>query len=119
LYANHASRRALLVARTGRFFLFLALCAACSWGQQPPAASPPQAAPSGPKVSLDQAIDLAVAHNHALLATRTQIEQSQAQEITAAIRPNPTLSVNSLFIPFTSATADNLNQISEFDAALG
>lgn len=72
-----------------------------------------------PRVTLDQAIDLAIQHNHALKAARTQIEQSQAQEITAAIRPNPLLSVNSLFIPLTAATADNINTISEFDLGFG
>lgn len=72
-----------------------------------------------PRITLDQAIDLAIQHNHALKAARTQIEQSQAQEITAAIRPNPLLSFNSLFIPFTAATAENINTISEFDLGVG
>ncbi|SRR6185437_8921651 len=72
-----------------------------------------------PRITLDQAIDLAIQHNHALKAARTQIQQSQAQEITAAIRPNPLLSINDLFIPFTAATADNINTISEFDLGVG
>ena len=72
-----------------------------------------------PRVTMEQAIDYAINHNHALLAARTQIQQSQAEETTAAIRPNPTLTLDSLFIPFTSATADNLNNITEYDAALG
>ena len=42
-------------------------------------------------ISLDQAIDLALAHNHSIKATRTMILQNQAQEITANLRPNPTL----------------------------
>ena len=71
------------------------------------------------RITLDQAIQMALDHNHALRATRTQIQQSQAQELTAAIRPNPTFSFNSLFLPFTAATADNINTISEFDVALG
>jgi len=41
------------------------------------------------KLDLEQAIQPALAHNHALKAARTQIQQSQAQGITAAIRPNP------------------------------
>ena len=41
-------------------------------------------------ISLDQAIDLALAHNHSIKATRTLILQNQAQEITANLRPNPT-----------------------------
>ena len=41
-------------------------------------------------ITLDQAIDLALAHNHSLRAQRTLILQNQAQEITANLRPNPT-----------------------------
>jgi cobalt-zinc-cadmium efflux system outer membrane protein len=66
------------------------------------------------RISLDQAVDLALAHNHALLATRTLIFQNQAQEITANLRPNPTLSADSQFLPFFSPqdfTGDNLNQL--------
>src|SRR5665213_3254430 len=40
-------------------------------------------------ISLDQAIDIAMTHNHSLKATRTLILQNQAQEITANLRPNP------------------------------
>jgi cobalt-zinc-cadmium efflux system outer membrane protein len=96
------------------FAAFLFVCSARA--QQPSSPIPP---PGGTAITLAQAIDLAVAHNHALLATRTTIQQSQAQEVTAAVRPNPTLALNSLFIPFTAATAANLNQISEFDVGLG
>src|SRR6185437_15848294 len=58
-------------------------------------------------------------HNHALRAARTQIQQNQAQELTASIRPNPVFSFNSLFIPFTAANAENINTISEFDVGVG
>lgn len=72
-----------------------------------------------PRITLDQAIQMALNHNHALRATRTQIQQSQAQELTASIHPNPVFTFNSLFIPFTAATADNFNTISEFDVGVG
>jgi len=75
--------------------------------------------PPSVKIDLDQAIQLALAHNHALRAARTQIEQSRAAEITAAIRPNPLLVVDYLpGIPLSPSqfTSDNLNLISEFDA---
>ncbi|MBV9072042.1 MAG: TolC family protein [Acidobacteria bacterium] len=75
--------------------------------------------PALPKISLDQAVQMALDHNHALLATRTQVQQNQAQEITAAIHPNPVFSFNSLFLPFTEATAENINTISEFDVGVG
>ena len=70
-------------------------------------------------INLDQAIQLALQRNHALRATRTQIQQNQAQEITAALRPNPVFSLNSLFIPFSAATAENINSVSEFDVGVG
>jgi cobalt-zinc-cadmium efflux system outer membrane protein len=71
------------------------------------------------RITLDQAIQMALDHNHALRATRTQVQQSQAQELTASIHPNPVFTFNSLFIPFTAATADNFNTISEFDVGVG
>lgn len=74
-------------------------------------------APVTVKIDLDQAIQLALAHNHALLAARTQIQQSQADEITAAIRPNPVFTYDDLFIPITpnDFNATTLNQVTEFD----
>lgn len=72
-------------------------------------------------ISLDQAIDLALAHNHSLKASRTLILQNQAQEITANLRPNPTLGVDTQFIPFFSPqdfSGTNLNQTQQFDIGL-
>jgi outer membrane protein, heavy metal efflux system len=54
------------------------------------------------KIDLEQAIQLALAHNHALKAARTQIQQSQAQEITASLRPNPVFSGDYSFVPIFS-----------------
>jgi len=74
------------------------------------------------RVTLDQAIDLALAHNHSLRATRTLILQNQAQEITANLRPNPTLGADSQFIPlFTPQdfSAENLNETQQFDVGIG
>ena len=45
-------------------------------------------------ITLEQAISLALQHNHGLLAARTNIEQGQAQEVTAGLRPNPVLSAD-------------------------
>ena len=72
-------------------------------------------------ITLDQAIDLALAHNHSIKATRTLILQNQAQEITANLRPNPTFGVDSQFIPiFTPEdfSADDLNLTQQFDVGL-
>jgi outer membrane protein, heavy metal efflux system len=77
----------------------------------------------GPKlISLDQAIDLAMTHNHALKATRTLILQNQAQEITANLRPNPVLLFDSQFVPVFSPSnfsVDTLNQNQQFDLGIG
>jgi cobalt-zinc-cadmium efflux system outer membrane protein len=73
-------------------------------------------------ISLDQAIDLALAHNHSILATRTLILQNQAQEITANLRPNPTLDADTQFVPFFSPqdfSGDNLNETQQFDVGIG
>jgi len=73
-------------------------------------------------ITLDQAIDLALAHNHSIKATRTLILQNQAQEITANLRPNPTLGADSQFVPFFSPqdfSGENLNETQQFDIGIG
>jgi len=45
------------------------------------------------RITLDEAIKMALKYNEALNALRTTIEQSQHQETTANLRPNPGLSV--------------------------
>jgi cobalt-zinc-cadmium efflux system outer membrane protein len=73
------------------------------------------------RITLDQAIDLALAHNHSVQATRTMILQNQAQEITANFRPNPTLGVDTQFIPFFSPqdfSGENLDQTQQFDIGI-
>jgi cobalt-zinc-cadmium efflux system outer membrane protein len=72
-------------------------------------------------VTLDQAVDLALAHNHALQAQRTLILQNQAQEITANLRPNPSFDFDSQFVPLFSPqffSSDNLNETQQFDAGI-
>jgi cobalt-zinc-cadmium efflux system outer membrane protein len=72
-------------------------------------------------ISLDKAIELALAHNHSLKATRTQIQQNEAQEITANLRPNPTLGADTQFVPFFSPqdfSGDNLNNVQQFDVGI-
>ena len=73
-------------------------------------------------ISLDQAIDLALAHNHSIKATRILILQNQAQEITANLRPNPTLGADSQFVPFFSPqdfSGENLDETQQFDIGIG
>jgi outer membrane protein, heavy metal efflux system len=81
------------------------------------------AAAQGPtRISLKDAIDLAMTHSPALKATRTQIQQNQAQEVTANLRPNPTLAWDSQFLPLfhlSQFTSDLLNDQAQFDAGIG
>src|SRR5271165_3474242 len=73
-------------------------------------------------ITLDQAIDLALVHNHTIKATRTLILQNQAQEITANLRPNPTLGADTQFVPFFSPqdfSGENLNETQQFDIGIG
>jgi outer membrane protein, heavy metal efflux system len=72
-------------------------------------------------ISLDQAIELALAHNHAVIATRTLIFQNQAQETTANLRPNPVLEGDAQFIPIFSPSNfsnDDLDLAQQFDLGL-
>lgn len=73
------------------------------------------------RIDLDQAIQLALAHNHALIAQRTLIQQNQAQEVTANLRPNPNINFDAQYVPIFSPedfSSDNLNQTQEFDLGL-
>jgi cobalt-zinc-cadmium efflux system outer membrane protein len=84
-------------------------------------AAPESAAQAATLIGLDQAIDLAIAHNHALKATRTLIFQNQAQEITANLRPNPVLGGDAQFIPIFSPSdfsTEDLDLAQQFDLGL-
>lgn len=67
-----------------------------------PAQVPAQSAQVASRISLDQAIELAIRHNHTLQAARTQIQQNQAAETTANLRPNPTLFFDWEYLPLFS-----------------
>ena len=75
--------RYLSAAALGSVFL-----AGAAWAQQAPVT-----------VTLDQAIQMALLHNHSLQAARTTIQQSQAAEITANLRPNPTFFTDWEYLP--------------------
>jgi cobalt-zinc-cadmium efflux system outer membrane protein len=88
-------------------WIFVLFCTSAPCAQQ---TDPKEGAPPGQpstasrtpavRITLDQAIQFALRHNHALLAARSTILQGQASEITANLRPNPTLSWDSQFLPF-------------------
>jgi cobalt-zinc-cadmium efflux system outer membrane protein len=69
------------------------MLAGLAWGQ---------AAPGRVRITLDEAIRIALEHNHSLLAARSTIQQNEAQEITANLRPNPNFFVDWEYLPLVS-----------------
>jgi len=73
------------------------------------------------RITLDDAIRLALEHNHSLLAARTTIQQSEAQEITAKLKPNPVLFADWEYLPIFTPSAWSstyLHDSTEVDAGL-
>ena len=63
----------------------------------------PAFAQQGPvRITLEDAIQMALRHNHTLQAARTNIQQNQAAEITANLRPNPTFFTDWEYLPLFS-----------------
>ena len=109
--------------------LALPACVAAQKAQKMPPLPPPTAPATAPapaagapaKITLEEAIRLALQHNHALQAARTTILQNQAQEITANLRPNPTLSWDSQFFPLFNPgqfSADYISNQAQFDVGI-
>lgn len=87
------------------------------WTAGSTAANAQQASPVS-RIDLELAIQLAINHNHGLKAAENTIQQSEAEEITAAIRPNPVFTYDDLYIPLFSPSQLNgttLDNITEFD----
>ncbi len=102
----------------------LALASSASAQQAPPAGatpssvSPAQNTNASAHITLEDALRLAVQHNHALLALRSTILQNQAQEITANLRPNPNLAWDAQFIPLfnpSNFNSDYFDNNAQFD----
>ena len=96
-------------------------CAALAWALFSYPA--PSQTPQGPvTVTLDQAIQMALQHNRTLLAARTTVQQNEAQEITANLRPNPTLFTDWEYLPLVhpngSTVLDYLRDSTEGDIGL-
>jgi cobalt-zinc-cadmium efflux system outer membrane protein len=73
------------------------------------------------RITLDEAVKLALDHNHTLQAERSTILQSQAEETTANMRPNPTLSWDAQFLPLfqpTQVGTTYFDQNAQFDIGL-
>lgn len=95
----------------------VALCLSASgFAQSTPAQT------QGPvRVTLDDAIQMAFQHNHNLSAARTMIQQNEASETTANLRPNPVLTADAQFLPIFQPnrfSADYINTTAQFDIGL-
>ena len=94
----------------------LVVCLGAATVAIPASAQAPVGVQGPVKITLDDAIQMALRHNHILLAARTTIQQSEDEEITANLRPNPVLVGDAQFIPIfqpdklSSAYIDNAAQ---------
>jgi cobalt-zinc-cadmium efflux system outer membrane protein len=66
-----------------------------------------QTAKDAVRITLDDAITMALQHNHNILAARTTIQQSQAEEITQNLRPNPSLFTDWEYLPLGTPSSQN------------
>jgi cobalt-zinc-cadmium efflux system outer membrane protein len=98
-------------------------CAATGAQMLPTQAPAPQAGtlaqkPGATTISLEDAIQMAIQHNHTLLAARTVVQQNQAEETTANLRPNPVLLGDTQFLPLfnpSQLTADYFDNTAQYD----
>ena len=84
----------------------------------PPQASALAQKPGTQLISLADAIQMALQHNHNLLAAQTTVQQSEAEETTANLRPDPVLMGDALFLPIfqpSNLTSDYIDNTAQFD----
>ncbi len=123
-----AGRQIAIAAALAFFSVVGAWPQAPAANQTPPPLPPTPALLQRPPVplpaahlALDRAIELALQHNHTLLAERTTVDQSRAEETTANLRPNPVLGADAQFLPIFSPGSLNgtyIDQSAQFDIGL-
>ena len=106
------------------FLLVTAFVSGAAGAQSAPVQSPSPPAQalaqnqSAVTISLDDAIQMALQHNHNILAARTTIQQNEAEETTAKLRPNPVILSDWQFLPVfqpSQFSADYLDNTAQFD----
>lgn len=109
-----------LVFHASKIQVVLLACVtfACSGEVNPTFAQATQ----GPvRITLDEAVQIALLHNHNLMAAQTTITQSEASEVTAYLRPNPVLFTDWDYLPLftpSSMNATYLHDSTEADLGL-
>lgn len=105
--------------RTRTMYFAVSILAASLAGWTAPALAQTPSPTQGPvKITLDDAIQMALTHNHTLLAERTTVQQSEAQETTANLRPNPMLLGDAQFLPVFNANefdSNYVDNVAQFD----
>jgi cobalt-zinc-cadmium efflux system outer membrane protein len=89
-----------------------------AWSYAQPA---PAEAPAPVRITIGEAIELALRHNHNLLAQRTTVQQNEAAEVTAGLRPNPVFGADAQFLPVFQPdkfTKEYLSENAQFDAGI-
>jgi outer membrane protein, heavy metal efflux system len=112
----------MTAAGAARFLGVLMAWSALVYAASCPAArAQAAAAPQGPvKITLDDAIQLALKHNHNLLAAQTTIPQDEALETQANLRPNPSIFADWEYLPlFTPSSWTGSYLENETEADLG
>src|ERR1700691_1882301 len=108
--------------RTRGMYFAVSIFAALFAGRPAPARAQATASPQGPvKITLDDAIQMALAHNHTLQAERVTIQENEAQEITANLRPDPVLMGDAQFLPAFNANqfdSNYLDNLAQFDLGI-
>src|SRR3954452_20402932 len=110
------------------FLLFAMSLSNAADAQSTPAQTPPPPQahtlaqkPGAVTITLEDAIQMALLHNHNLLAARTTIQQNEAAETTANLRPNPVLVGDSQFLPIFDPgqfSSDYISSTAQFDLGI-
>lgn len=111
------------------FLCVSVIACAAAGAQSPPApshsAAPPAQVlaqnPAAVTISLEDAIQMALEHNHNILAARTTIQQNEAEETTANLRPNPVILSDWQFLPIfqpSQFSSDYLDNTAQFDLGI-
>src|SRR6186997_2800067 len=109
---SNRMHRAASLGRQAAIVLLTAAAPAVAMAQ--PGSSQPVAPVA--HLSIAEAVQLALEHNHQLRAQRLTVEMSKADEITAALKPNPVLTSTFSNFPIFPPTQLTLDSIANNEA---